>query len=110
MEQLKLLLESAGEAGPFVLAGHSFGGLFSANFAHHHPDLVAGVVLLDSTPPWNVAFVGKLSFSIVLRKAWWGALASVFAFDAVTGKKLWGFDPIPRDASDPAHASWLGDF
>jgi pimeloyl-ACP methyl ester carboxylesterase len=78
VEQLKLLLESAGETGPFLLAGHSFGGMFSANFAHHYPDLVAGVVLLDSTPPWNVAYVGKLTFNPLLRKAWWGALASHF--------------------------------
>lgn len=35
-------------------------------------------------------------------------LGTVFAFDALTGKELWSFDPIPRDASDPAHASWLG--
>lgn len=78
VEQLKLLLDRADEIGPFVLAGHSFGGLFSANFAHHYPELVAGVVLLDSTPPWNVAYVGRLSFKTVLRKAWWGALASHF--------------------------------
>jgi pimeloyl-ACP methyl ester carboxylesterase len=78
----------AGETGPFVLAGHSFGGLFSANFAHHYPDLVAGVVLLDSTPPWNVAFVGKLSFSIVLRKAWWGALASHFGLSRLVEPEI----------------------
>ncbi len=88
VEQLKLLLEAAGEEGPFVLAGHSFGGLFSANFAHHYPDLVAGVVLLDSTPPWNVAFVGKLSFSIVLRKAWWGALASHFGLQRLVEPEI----------------------
>jgi pimeloyl-ACP methyl ester carboxylesterase len=88
VEQLKLLLESAGETGPFVLAGHSFGGLFSANFAHHYPDLVAGVVLLDSTPPWNVAFVGKLSFSTVLRKAWWGALASHFGLSRLVEPEI----------------------
>ncbi len=78
VKQLRDLLECAKERGPFILAGHSFGGLFSANFAHHYPELVAGVILLDSTPPWNVAYVGKLSFSPVLRKAWLGALASHF--------------------------------
>jgi pimeloyl-ACP methyl ester carboxylesterase len=96
VEQLRLLLESAGEAGPFVLAGHSFGGLFCANFAHHFPDLVAGVVLIDSTPPWNVAFVGKLSFSSVLRKAWWGALASHFGLSRLVEPEI--DDPD----SDPA--------
>jgi quinoprotein glucose dehydrogenase len=36
-------------------------------------------------------------------------LGTVFAFDALTGKRLWNFDPIPRDPRDPAHASWFGD-
>lgn len=76
--QLQKVLEQAGERGPFVLAGHSFGGLFCANFAHRYPELVAGVVLLDSTPPWNVAFAGPLSLGRVIRKAWWGALAGQF--------------------------------
>jgi quinoprotein glucose dehydrogenase len=30
----------------------------------------------------------------------------VRAFDARTGAPRWSFDPIPRDASDPASASW----
>ena len=33
----------------------------------------------------------------------------VQAFDARTGARLWTFDPIPRDARDPAYASWLKD-
>jgi len=101
VEQLKLLLEAAGEKGPFILAGHSFGGLFSANFAHHYPDLVAGVILLDSTPPWNVAFVGKLSFSVVLRKAWWGALASHFGLQRLV--------EVEVDDPNSAHARELND-
>jgi len=101
VEQLKLLLESAGEQGPFVLAGHSFGGLFSANFAHHYPELIAAVVLLDSTPPWNVAYVGKLTFSSILRKAWWGALASHFGLQHL----------VEVEVDDPgsAHARELYD-
>lgn len=76
--QLNQLLKSAGESGPFVLAGHSFGGLFSVNFAHHYPELVAGLLLLDPTPPWNVAFAGPLSFAETLRKSRWRALAAHF--------------------------------
>lgn len=45
------LLGRAHEAGPFVLAGHSFGGLYLLNFAANYPDDVAGAVLLDSTHP-----------------------------------------------------------
>ena len=37
--------------GPYVLAGHSFGGLYVLTFAATYPDQVAGLVLLDSTAP-----------------------------------------------------------
>jgi pimeloyl-ACP methyl ester carboxylesterase len=34
-----------------VLAGHSFGGLYTLTFAARYPDEVAGMVLVDSTAP-----------------------------------------------------------
>jgi pimeloyl-ACP methyl ester carboxylesterase len=46
---LHTLLDRAGEPGPYVLAGHSFGGLYVRVFAAHYPDEVAGLVLIDST-------------------------------------------------------------
>jgi pimeloyl-ACP methyl ester carboxylesterase len=48
---LHSLLERAGEPGPYVLAGHSAGGIYVLNFAHLYPQQVAGVVLLDSMHP-----------------------------------------------------------
>ena len=49
--ELATLLENAGEEGPFVLAGHSYGGLLAANFARRYPERTAAVVLLDASPP-----------------------------------------------------------
>ncbi|MCY3610416.1 MAG: alpha/beta hydrolase [Gemmatimonadetes bacterium] len=49
--ELATLLENAEEEGPFVLAGHSYGGLLAANFARRHPERTAAVVLLDASPP-----------------------------------------------------------
>jgi pimeloyl-ACP methyl ester carboxylesterase len=46
---LHTLVHRAGEVGPYVLAGHSFGGLYVRIFAAHYPDEVAGLVLVDST-------------------------------------------------------------
>ena len=46
---LHTLLHRAGVAGPYVLAGHSFGGLYVRIFAAHYPDEVAGLILIDST-------------------------------------------------------------
>ena len=48
---LHTLLERAQVPGPYVLAGHSFGGLYVQTFAATYPDQVAGLVLLDSTAP-----------------------------------------------------------
>jgi pimeloyl-ACP methyl ester carboxylesterase len=48
---LHTLLERADVAGPYVLAGHSFGGLYVMRYAAEYPDDVAGMVLIDSTAP-----------------------------------------------------------
>lgn len=47
---LHTLLERHGETGPFVLAGHSTGGVYVQAYAATYPDEVAGLVLLDSQP------------------------------------------------------------
>jgi pimeloyl-ACP methyl ester carboxylesterase len=48
---LHTLLQRAHVPGPYVLAGHSFGGLYVQVFAAQYTDQVAGLVLLDSTAP-----------------------------------------------------------
>jgi pimeloyl-ACP methyl ester carboxylesterase len=45
------LLEAAGIAPPFVLAGHSIGGLVTRVFTHMYPGEVAGLALVDSSHP-----------------------------------------------------------
>jgi len=49
-DELKQLLENAGVRGPYVLVGHSLGGLNVQVFADRYPDLVAGLILLDPAP------------------------------------------------------------
>ncbi|MEX5272122.1 alpha/beta fold hydrolase [Kocuria sabuli] len=48
---LHTLLQRGNEPGPYVLAGHSFGGLYALTFAARYPEDVAGLVLVDSTAP-----------------------------------------------------------
>jgi pimeloyl-ACP methyl ester carboxylesterase len=48
---LHTLLQRGHVPGPYVLAGHSFGGLYVLTFAALFPDEVAGMVLVDSTNP-----------------------------------------------------------
>jgi pimeloyl-ACP methyl ester carboxylesterase len=47
---LHALLAGSGNAGPYVLVGHSTGGAYVRIFAARYPDEVAGMVLLDSQP------------------------------------------------------------
>jgi pimeloyl-ACP methyl ester carboxylesterase len=52
---LHTLLQRGQVPGPYVLAGHSFGGLYALTFAAHYPGEVAGMVLIDSTAPASEA-------------------------------------------------------
>jgi pimeloyl-ACP methyl ester carboxylesterase len=48
---LHTLLDRAGITGPVVMAGHSLGGLYVLDYTARYPEQVAGMVLLDATPP-----------------------------------------------------------
>ncbi|HET6626729.1 MAG TPA: alpha/beta hydrolase [Nocardioidaceae bacterium] len=50
---LHRLLDRAHVPGPYVLAGHSFGGLYVRTYAAKYPAEVAGLVLVDSTAAHN---------------------------------------------------------
>ena len=47
VENLHALLEKANIASPYILVGHSFGGLNVRLFANNFPDQVVGLVLVD---------------------------------------------------------------
>jgi pimeloyl-ACP methyl ester carboxylesterase len=49
--ELHALLHNAGIAAPYVLVGHSMGGLVARVFAHLYPGEVAGLALIDSSHP-----------------------------------------------------------
>ena len=49
--RLHRLLQASGITGPFVLVGHSMGGLLVRVFANLYPEEVAGMVLVDASHP-----------------------------------------------------------
>ena len=49
--ELHALLDGAGVEGPYVLAGHSLGGLYAQAYAARYPGEVAGVALVESSHP-----------------------------------------------------------
>lgn len=49
-KHLRATLHASGVAPPYILVGHSIGGLYALNFVALYPDEVAGIVLVDSRP------------------------------------------------------------
>lgn len=49
--KLHTLLVNADTEGPYVLVGHSYGGLYTQMYAARYSDEVAGVALVDSSHP-----------------------------------------------------------
>jgi pimeloyl-ACP methyl ester carboxylesterase len=63
------LLRHAQIAGPYIMAGHSSGGVYAQVFAERYPEEVAGMVLLDSQSPFALAQLPRYaSFYRALRK------------------------------------------
>jgi pimeloyl-ACP methyl ester carboxylesterase len=50
-KELHTLLQNAGIPGPYVMVGHSMGGLPVRVFVHDYASEIAGVVLIDSMTP-----------------------------------------------------------
>ncbi len=61
VEDLFELLQKLSVNPPFILVGHSFGGLVSRVFASMYPNLVVGIILVDAAPEYK-----ELAFEKVL--------------------------------------------
>lgn len=77
---LHRLLASAGESGPYVLAGHSSGGVHALTYVAMYPHEVAGVVLLDSTSPHQVELVTSFSGEYQLMRRVLAVVPTLFRF------------------------------
>jgi alpha/beta hydrolase fold len=68
VEELRDLLRKAGVPAPYVLVGHSFGGLNVRLYASLYTDEVAGIVLIDSTNEEQHSRFASLMTSAERRK------------------------------------------
>jgi pimeloyl-ACP methyl ester carboxylesterase len=65
---LDQLLRVAHVPGPFVLAGHSVGGVYALVYAKEHPSEVAGVALIDSATPYQFDLPDYPAFYTMARR------------------------------------------
>jgi pimeloyl-ACP methyl ester carboxylesterase len=77
---LHRLLNAAGETGPFVLAGHSLGGVHGLTYTAMYPKDVAGVVLLDSASPHQVDLVTPFTGEYELMRRALAVVPTLFRF------------------------------
>lgn len=67
VEELHLLLKNAGIPPPYILVGHSFGGLVVRLFAARHRTDVASVVLVDALSPTDWCPVTEQQAALLAR-------------------------------------------
>jgi len=99
VNDLHALLTAANIPGPYVLVGHSAGGLISRLYASTYPDDVVGMVLIDTTPE-NV----WLRFHEALAPAQWEKFEALTVknqelLDAYPEAEQWWTAPLADDAS-----------
>ena len=96
--ELHALLEGAGVEGPYVMVGHSFGGLYARAYAARYPDETAGVVLVDSSHPDQFERLpdGPENYAQAMRMF---AVAPLFARLGVI--RLFDLLPVPAELPAP---------
>ena len=106
---LHTLLQRGHVPGPYVLAGHSFGGLYVRTFAARYPDEVAGMVLVDSTASKSTAKPGAASPGDPDSYDVMGRVSGLVSTSARLGLgRLYGrfdFGGLPPQSRDEARAT-----
>jgi len=104
---LHTLLLRGNVPGPYVLAGHSFGGLYVLTYAHLYPDEVAGMVVIDTTAPTGEPTTGGSSnadsYDLVDRVATLVSTSSQFGLTRL--EAMAEVATLPPQSSDEATAS-----
>jgi pimeloyl-ACP methyl ester carboxylesterase len=70
VDDLHTLLAAARLPPPYVLVGHSFGGLNARLYASQYPDEVVGMVLIDATTPEDADARYRSLLSPRLKREW----------------------------------------
>lgn len=104
VDELRRLLRAKQLSPPYLLVGHSLGGLYMQLFARRYPDEVGGLILVDSTHPRQMEGAGayqnwplwlRMLFSVLTSETAKQELAAidatgeqVLALPSVSGKPV----------------------
>ncbi len=93
--ELHTLLKEAGVAGPYVLAGHSFGAVWTRIYAAQYPQEVTGLVLVDSTMlPSREDYPQAKTFNDAIQAVLWALTRTGVFRIGVSGQfQSMGFPP-----------------
>lgn len=122
-QELQALLSNAGIHAPYVLVGHSFGGVVSRQFAQQYPDEVVGMVLVDSAheeqfkrfPKQMTAMMARMLPMMKLMKVLFAAgipalRVSSIALDKRVSQHIAEFDRAIRATSAKHFTAQLREF
>ena len=101
---LHTLLHRAHVPGPYVLAGHSFGGLYVMSFAAQYPQEVAGMVLVDSTAPTSTPVPPERtgSYDVITRVSAMVSSTARLGLARLIGRT--SYSSLPPQSRDEARA------
>jgi pimeloyl-ACP methyl ester carboxylesterase len=117
VSDLHRLLTVAGESGPFVLVGHSTGGVYAMTYAAQHPEQVAGLVLLDSASPHQFTVLPDYASQYPMMMRLYGVLPSLIRLGAGRLVPVLSSNEVPGEegrqarafANDPRSARTIRD-
>ena len=118
VEEQRTLLARAGVEPPYVLAGHSAGGLYARVHAHLYPDEVVGMVLVDAAheemdvrPPPSLMKLNKRAMNLMgCAFPLFQMMGSLGLMALIPGgvDRMWP-SPIPEGASGAYQAMTSSD-
>lgn len=91
VEELRQLLRARGLKPPYVLVGHSLGGLYLQLFARRYPEEVAGLLLIDSSHPAQMSGARGRP-----EHTWWTTLITLY-MSGTRGREFRAIDDTGRD-------------
>ena len=104
--ELHSLLNEAGEQGPYILVGASYGGHIVRIFAHDYPEQVSGVILVDTRPEklYSIPAIqqqGRSALGLLRVAAFLGEFGLLRPFIATMPDKMMPSAALPIYQSHP---------